>query len=93
LVLVRRICRISPFVPHFGDECHSLSKAENPKPLKLLKGRQSKFKSWRPGADDVVCFNGKSPDSTSALRIFFDATAFSELESRGWDVAGKRAAM
>lgn len=47
---------------------------------------------FRDGGD-VVAFNGTAPgpDRSPALRIFFDASAFADIESRGWRVAGKAA--
>lgn len=55
----------------------------------LLKGVRSRF----VGSGDLVCFNGTAPGPSRdpALRIFFDASRFADIESRGWMIAGQPA--
>ena len=69
---------------------HNGSKAADPSLYGDLKVASQRFLG---GAQEVLCFNGKAPGKppSPALRIFFDASKFAEMESRGWLVAGKPA--
>jgi hypothetical protein len=54
----------------------------------LLQGVRNRFK----GSPDVIAYNGTAPhDNAPALRIFFDASSFDNLDSRGWLINGKPA--
>jgi hypothetical protein len=70
---------------------HDGSGAEDPHLFKRLKALMPKFKGFDASSDKLVCFNGKTPDSSPALRIFFDTSSFNKFESRGWLVAGEPA--
>jgi hypothetical protein len=56
-----------------------------------LKTIRTKFKNFHPTEDSLLCFTGTAPGGAAAVRIFFDASSFWNLPSRGWEVAGKPA--
>lgn len=55
----------------------------------VLKQERARFR----GGPEIIGYDGTAPGPSQdpAMRIFFDATRFNELESRGWMVAGKPA--
>ncbi len=67
---------------HDGSKAHASLK-------NVVAAARKKFR----GGPDFVAYDGHAPGPKHepALRIFFDASSFASIESRGWMVAGKPA--